>query len=142
MIVLPAAVAALAACGGAETAPPGRAEQARERVPVPRPVQRYVHETFHRLDRFCTRRRAGEARLDQTTTRFIGLYRRYPAERFGLKIDDEAGTMLSAILVLRHELARCSPRHAAAVDRILPADIRRALTPLRRGGVPRSQRRR
>ena len=90
-----------------------------------------MHQTFHRLDRFCSRRRADERVLDRTTDEFIRLYRRYPAARYGMKIDDEAGTMLSAILVLRYELARCSPEHAAAVDRVLPPSIRRGLTPPR-----------
>lgn len=124
-------VAMLAACGGGQGAREARKERESARVPVPQPVDRYVHRTFHRLGRFCSRRRADEGRLDETTERFVRLYRRYPADRFGLTVDDEAGTMLSVVLVLRYELARCSPRHAAALDRVLPADVRDALTPLR-----------
>lgn len=119
----------VAACGGGGATP--KREAPREPVAAPRPVERYVHRTFHRLGRFCSRRRADEGRLDRTTDRFITLYRRYPAPRYTIRIDDEAGTMLSAILVLRQELARCSRRHAAAVDRVLPPNVRRALTPLR-----------
>lgn len=93
-----------------------------------------MHETFHRLPRSCARGRADRQRLDVTTAKFIELYRRYPADRFQMTIDDESGTMFSAILVLRDELSRCSPRHAALIDPILPARVRRALRPLRTDG--------
>lgn len=49
-----------------------------------------------------------------------------------MKIDDERGTMLSAILVIRYELSKCSPRHAAEIDPVLPAKVRAGLTPLGR----------
>ncbi len=97
---------------------------------MPADAERYVHETFHRLARSCGRGRADRRRLDATTERFIELYRRYPADRFRMRIDDESGTMLSAILVLRDELARCSPRHAAKIDPVVPPRVRRALRPL------------
>jgi hypothetical protein len=121
-----------AACGGADTAreapqPPSD----RPATPVPRSAARYVHEEFHRLPRWCARGRTDRRRLDNTTARFLDLYRRYPAERFRMTIDDESGTMLSAILVLRAALYRCSPRHAALVDSVLPRRVRRALPPLR-----------
>lgn len=91
---------------------------------------RFVHQTFHRLPRFCRPARADRQRLSAVTARFVQLYRRYPADRYGMQIDDEAGTMLSAILVLRDELSRCSPPHAARIDPVLPAEVRRALRPL------------
>lgn len=130
-----AAVAGIAAaCGGESDSGARTATQADRRAPVPAAVERYVHTTFHRLPRSCGRGRADRRRLDATTARFITLYRRYPFERFGMRIDDEDGTMLSAILVLRDELSRCSPRHAALVDPVLPASVRRALRPLNAAG--------
>lgn len=69
-------------------------------------------------------------RVAATTTRFLALYRRYPADRYRMKIDDEWGSMLSAILVLRDELSRCSPHQASRVDTVLPEKVRRALRPL------------
>lgn len=122
--------AAATACGGGQRAQEAGREQP-ERAAMPQSAQRYIHRTFHRFERVCTPRTRDEDRLDDATARFIGLYRRYPPERFALEIDGERGTMLSAILVLRYELSRCSRRHAAAVDRVLPPDVRRALTPLR-----------
>jgi len=98
---------------------------------VPASVERYVHRSFHRLGRSCAPGRPAPRGLDRIVDRFLELYRRYPADRFRMQIDDEGGTMLSATLVLREELAGCSPRHAAIIDPVLPARIRRALRPLR-----------
>jgi hypothetical protein len=98
---------------------------------VPAAVERQVHRTLHRLPRICTRRRADTAALERITRSFVVWFRRYPANRYEMQIDDERGTMLSAILVLRHELAKCSPRHAAEIDPVLPQSIRASLTPLR-----------
>lgn len=98
---------------------------------MPRPAVDYVHRTFHRLPRSCAPGRVDRRRLDVTTSRFLDLYRRFPPSRFEFRIDDESGTMLSAVLILRDELSRCSPRHAARIDPVLPQSVRRALRPLR-----------
>ena len=130
LTVITVAISALAtACGDADTAPKSPPPAADQRA-VPADAARFVHQTFHRLPEFCRRGRTDSGRLDATTARFTELYRRYPADRFRMKIDDESGTMLSAILVLRDELSRCSPRHAARIDPILPTQVRRALPPL------------
>jgi len=80
-------------------------------------------------------RRADPRVLDRITRRFVALYRRYPRERYELAFDGESGTMLSVILVLRNELATCSPRHAARIDAVIPRELRRALRPLPRTGA-------
>ena len=116
-------------CGDADK-PAASPRPAADQRAVPPDDARFVHQTFHRLLRFCAPERTDRRRLDATTTRFIELYRRYPADRFRMKIDEESGTMLSAILVLRHELSRCSPQHAARIDPVLPERVRRALRPL------------
>lgn len=131
-----AAVAVAVAAMGCDAEPRDLSRPpAGPRTTVPADTQRYIHETFHRLPRSCNRRRADRTVLDAMPGRFIRLYRRYPAERFRMTIDDESGTMLSAMLVLRNELATCSPRHAALIDPVLPPSVRRALRPLptRRG---------
>lgn len=128
--VLAAAVVA-AGCGAGDRVGPA-ATTAREapRSPVPPAVQRYLHRTLHRLPRSCSPRRADPRALTATTRRFLALYRRYPHERYEMAYHDESGTMLSAILVLRNELATCSPRHAARIDPVIPPKLRRALRPL------------
>lgn len=135
-LIAAVALASATACGTTDPpatgqppsgAPVAGASPADERAPMPAGVRRYIHSTFHDLPRSCARGRVDEPILDRTTTTFISLHRRYPAARYRVQIDDESGTTLSAILVLRDELTRCSPRHAAAIDAVLPASIRRAL---------------
>ena len=124
------AVATLAACGGAGKPAEPRQPAPDRRAALPAQDARYVHRTFHRLRRFCAPGRLERRRVAATTTRFLEFYRRYPADRYRMKIDDEWGNMLSAILVLRDELSRCSPRAAARIDPVLPEKVRRALRPL------------
>ena len=123
----------VAGCGASTPAPPSSPETEDRRIAMPRSAVDDVHRTFHRLPRSCAPGRADRRRLDTTTSRFLELYRRFPSSRYELRIDDESGTMLSVLLVLRDELSRCSPRHAARIDPVLPASIRRALRPLRTG---------
>ena len=126
------AVLLLAGCSGAGQpagTPPTRSAPTE---PIPASAQRFVHRTFHALDRSCSGDRDEAARLSAITERFADLYRRYPSERYAMTIDDESATMLSAVLVLRNELRSCSPAHAARLDPLLPEGIRRALTPLSR----------
>ena len=132
LTALTVAISALAtACGGAVNG--AKAPAPGDQRAVSPDDARFVHQTFHRLPEFCGRGRTDRDRLDRTTTRFLELSRRYPADRYRIRIDDESGTMLSAILVLRHELSICSPRHAARIDPILPPRVRDALRPLPHG---------
>jgi hypothetical protein len=122
--------AAVQGCGGPSPAGP-QTTPPESRTPVPREVQRDVHARLHRLPATCGRQ-VDRWAVERTTRRFIRYYERYPSARYRMQIDDEAGTTLSAILVLRHELARCSPRSARPIDEILPPRVRRALRPLER----------
>lgn len=126
------AAVALASCGSGGPSSPRASAPAR----IPGAVEREVHRMLHSLPRVCGRARTDSSAVDRITRKFVVWYRRYPAKRFEMKVDDERGTMLSAILVVRHELAKCSQRHAAEIDRVLPAKIRAALTPLRAPGAP------
>lgn len=126
-----AAAVAVAGCGGSDREQPVPAAARQPPLAsLPPAVQRYVHRTLHRLPRSCSARRADPRVLAPVTRRFVTLYQRYPYDRFGMAYHDESGTMLSAILVLRNELATCSPRHAARIDPVLPPKLRRALRPL------------
>jgi hypothetical protein len=123
---------ALSSCGQKdETTTRSTAESPEPTRRVPPQVERQVHRTFHQFRRYCSRSAANSAALDETTRDFIGWYRSYPAEQYTVQIDDEPGTMLSAILVLRYELSRCSAAHAARIDAVLPRAIVRGLRPLR-----------
>ena len=125
------AAARLAACGGAGTSAEPRQPAPDRRAALPAQDARYVHRTFHRVSRFCAPGTIDPRRVAATTTGFVELHRHYPASRYRMRIDDEWGTMLSAILVLRDdELSRCSPRQAARIDPVLPEKVRRTLSPL------------
>lgn len=123
----------IASCGGAGGGGGGVPPRADPRLRIPATVEREAHRMLHSLPRVCGRRRTNASALDDITSKFVAWYRRYPANRYELRIDDEEGTMVSAILVVRHELAKCSPRHAAEIDPVLPPKIRAALMPLRSG---------
>lgn len=129
-VALVACLAAfLAACGATTSGQDDAAPTAPRdpRAPIPGDVQRTVHTTLHDLPRLCRRGPTDARALERATRTFIRYYGRYPSRRFRLQIDDESGTMLSALLVLRNELTRCSVRLTDTVDRALPAAIRRAL---------------
>lgn len=131
MIAATLAVALLSGCGQqGERATRSTANAAEPTRRVPASVSQQVHRTFHRFERYCSRRGVDARTLDRTTSDFITWYRAYPPDQYALQIDDEPGTMLSAILVLRYELSRCSPRHAAQIDAVLPREIVRGLRPL------------
>lgn len=119
------AALSIGACGSGDSRP-----QSGVFTRIPAAVERDVHRTLHDLPRVCSRRRRDAPALDKITSTFVGRYRRYPADRYEMQIDDERGTMLSALLVLRYEFAQCSPGHAAKLDSVLPPDVRTALTPL------------
>ena len=115
----------IAGCAAAgDPTPP---QPAKRGVPVPQKVSREIHAGLHSLPRVCDPPRLSSRSIDRTTRLFIHNYKRYPSNRFRLQIDDEPGTMLSAILVLRYELSRCRPRRARQVDEVIPPRIRRSL---------------
>ncbi len=100
---------------------------------VPRATESAMHEALHRLDRLCRRPEVNGAALRLITTTALDLHRRYPVDRrYTLQIDDEQGTSLSVLLVVRDTLRTCDARQAARIDAVLPNRIRRALRPLDR----------
>ena len=124
-----AALSVLAtACGSSDPASAPREVRADTRIEIPDPVQRDIHDRLHELRRICGRnvRRAAVAR---TARAFLRYHRTYPAKRYRMQIDDEAGTTFSALLVVRDRLRRCSPRWTRAIDAVLPVRVRQALRP-------------
>ena len=116
------------ACGSSEpsSAPPPTPADARAAIPAP--VQRDIHSRLHRLPRICGRD-VRPAAVGRTARMFLRYRRRYPPDRFRLRVDDEGGTTFSALLVVRDRLRRCSPRWTRAIDATLPVRLRRALRP-------------
>ena len=115
------------ACGSSEPSsapPPTHAGK----VEIPAGVQRDIHSRLHELPRICGRRLRRTA-VARTARAFLRYQRRYPADRYWLRVDDETGTTFSALLVVRDRLRRCSPRWTEAIDATLPARVRRALRP-------------
>lgn len=88
-----------------------------------------MHKTLHDLPRLCRPGRPDTRALTRATLALVRYYKRFPSRRCRLQIDDESGSMLSALLVLRDELTGCSARLTKTVDEVLPTDIRRALGP-------------
>ncbi len=131
-----AAVALLVAGCGAAGNPERERPPPDSRELIPRAVQRDVHASLHRLPTICGREVDSRA-IERITGAFIDYYERYPSDSFRLQIDDEGGSTLSAILVLRYELSRCSPSSARRVDEVLPRRVRRALGPLEGGRAGR-----
>ena len=124
-----AALSVLAsACGSSDPASEPRDTRADTRAEIPGSVQRDIHDRLHQLRRICGRNvRLGA--VARTARAFLRYHRRYPATRYRMQIDDEAGTTFSALLVVRDRLRRCSPRWTRAVDAVLPERVRRALRP-------------
>lgn len=125
------AVAALSllavACGSSEpsSAPPAARAGTAD---IPAGVQREIHSRLHELRRICGRR-VRPAAVASTARAFLRYQRRYPADRYRMRIDDEGGTTFSALLVVRNRLRRCSSKWTRAIDATLPPRVRRALRP-------------
>lgn len=83
-----------------------------------------AHRALHAMGRACRKRAAdrdpktvaGPARV------MIHFARDYP--RGGFTIDDEPGTTLSLLFVLRHELQKCDPSLVAGAEALLPERFR------------------
>ena len=112
------------ACGSSP--PPAPPPDAKADIPAH--VQRDIHTRLHELPGICGRKVRPGA-VGRTARAFLRYQRRYPADRYRLRVDDESGTTFSALLVVRDRLRRCSPRWTRAIDATLPARVRRALRP-------------
>lgn len=83
-----------------------------------------VHNALHRIGAQCREAPVAgrQARIDRAVEEVLSFVRRYPEGRF--PIDDETGTPLSLLLVVRDELRGCAPDSAARVNRALPPRFR------------------
>lgn len=112
----------IGACGGGQ-----------DRVPAaPGPTaaeRRAIHDGLDRIGRVCSRKgRRGTGRVvSREVQGLIAFRRRYPTERFTLEKGGEAGTMFSVLLVARSALLGCSRAGVEAIDRFIPAEVRKAL---------------
>ena len=99
--------------------------------PVPVPEIEAVHGALHGLGTACAEAPtpAGDAhaRIDRHVAVLLEFARRYPQARF--PIDDESGTSLSLLLVVRQELEDCDPVHLPEVERLLPPRFRAPTAP-------------
>ncbi len=118
-------------CGAASPPPAPPASPPDTRAPIPAEVQAEIHATLHAVPRFCNVRRPDERGLERRARGLVRYYRRYPSRRFRLRIDDESGSTLSVLLVVRQSLNLCGSPLTESIDRVLPPDISRALTPPR-----------
>ncbi|MFF7643867.1 hypothetical protein [Streptomyces canus] len=85
---------------------------------------RRVHNALHDIDARCGTAVSGKARAElegdaDTVTAFA---RRYPDASF--RVDDETGTTLSLLLVVRQGLRDCAPTATARVNQALPPEYR------------------
>jgi hypothetical protein len=70
---------------------------------------------------------AGHGQVERHVAVLLDFARRHPQARF--PIDDESGTSLSLLLVVRQELADCDPAHLPDVERLLPRRFRAPTAP-------------
>jgi hypothetical protein len=134
-LVLTAAVAvALAAAlqpGPAPAGPVAASQGGTAESMLPKPTQfpprervGAAHRALHAMGRACkqpfaTRDRASVRRPVEVMEQFA---RDYP--NGGFTIDDEPGTTLSLLVVLRYELQNCDPTLVPGVEELLPERFR------------------
>ena len=110
----PAVLVSAASTPTHPSVPPGEADQA--------------HRALHRLGEACAdHQHRSQATIDREVEALLGFARRHP--RGGFQIDDEHGTSLSLLLVLREELASCDPAALPQVETLLPPRFRSAAPP-------------
>lgn len=124
-IVALLSVALAAACGAGGGSTPARPQAGR---PVPPGDLLRIRRDLALTGRACARPRptAQAKRAPAATRELVWFARRYPTQRFKLEGGGEDARMLSVLLVARSELG-CAPRLVRAIDRALPATVRRAV---------------
>ena len=90
---------------------------------APEDQVRNVHRALHRIGDECSDPGPGtEAVVAQEASVILDFARRHPDARF--EIDDESGTPLALLLVLRDELPACAPALVPRVEDLLPGGLR------------------
>lgn len=131
-----ALLVALTACGTS-----GRSEAPKDRGPAAARVaaggpnqgeKRQISAALNAAGSACLGRArlapAGRDRAERAVATLVRFYRKYPRQEFRLPEGGaESAHMLSVLLVARDKLRRCAPEAVAAIDRALPASVRKAL---------------
>ena len=91
---------------------------------VPNTQVRPVHQALHALDRTCRRPVSGRQgqQLRSTLQPLLRFARQHP--NAGFSIDDETGTTMSLLIVIRAELISCAPQYLPRVEALLPEEFR------------------
>lgn len=99
--------------------------------PLPEPAQSApagrvdeVHRALHAMGRACRTASAdrGVDEVRRPVAAMLRFARDYPDA--GFRVDDESGSTLSLLVVLRNEVQTCDPTLVLAVDELLPAEFR------------------
>lgn len=108
---------------GDTLATPGRVRLPQTTESLDRQQAEPVHRALHALGSACRRdpagRRQGVLRALDVITTFVA---RHPAARF--PVDDESGTTLALLFVVRDELRTCAPTLVSDINRLIPAEYR------------------
>lgn len=83
-----------------------------------------AHQALHDLGDACAQQEPSRSpsAVSQATESLLRFATRHPDGRF--PIDDETGTTLSLLLVVRDELSTCAPELRPRVDALLPPEFR------------------
>jgi hypothetical protein len=91
---------------------------------VPEDEVQVMHRALHSVGETCARAAPArsQATLDRDVTVLLDFARRHPEGQFA--IDDETGTSLSLLLVLRQDLGTCDPTALPVIESLLPPSFR------------------
>jgi hypothetical protein len=100
---------------------------AEPKSPAPREAVDDAHTALHRIGAACGERPDLTGDISAEVTEILTFAERYPTGRF--PIDDQTGTSLSLLLVVREALRDCDPRQADRVNGALPETFQRTPYP-------------
>jgi hypothetical protein len=91
---------------------------------IPEGEVQVMHRALHGVGETCAQAAPArsQATLDRDVTVLLDFARRHPQGQFA--IDDETGTSLSLLLVLRQDLGTCDPAAVPLVESLLPPSFR------------------
>ena len=121
--VLEATLTGSGPSAGEALATPGRVRLPQATESLATEQAEPVHRALHALGSACRRdpdgRRQDVLRTLDVITTFVA---RHPTARF--PVDDESGTTLALLFVVRDELRTCAPTLVNDIDRLIPAEYR------------------
>ena len=82
-----------------------------------------AHRALHSLGRACRRKPAPRRQgVEQPLRAIVRFVARHPSAQF--PVDDEAGSTLTLLFVVRDELLTCAPSLVGGIDRLIPEPYR------------------